>query len=429
MKLMKLLLIGFLSTVSFLSLLACSDDTVAPSSTSPLRIVADMDNQTPELYENTTITLKAVDTENKPLKATWNATDTDGVTLSFDPITGISSETVTVKITDKATAKGVITAKINIDGTIFDTNLTIIPSTIALKSLKMLPVDAVIKIVKGKGSVKLRSYATFENNRSVEVTKDTVWSMTDTADIKLNADTGIVTATAVTGTPSIATGTFTSGSVEKSSESAIISKLDEIAKITVTVKDDETVKLPQGGSKQLIAIATYSGGVTDDVTDEVIWKTTDASIIQIDRSINGKITGVKPSGTAIISAKSSTDKTDEIEITGSAPELTEVIITQADITDTTPVTPTITAKNSMGNILIGFEATDFTWTLKLAIGGGTINADKYAVIDEKTGVITAKENVLKTDVKITATLNDNKQPKNLPKVTVEPIQVKVTTAP
>ena len=427
MKLINILLIGFLSTVSFLSLFACSDDTIAPSSTTPLRIVADIDNQTPELYENTVITLKAVDSESKPIKAAWNATDTDGIDLSFDPTTVINSETITIKITDKATAKGVIIAKVNIDGTIFETDLKIIPSTIALKSVAVSPVDAVIKIVKGTGSLKLSTLATFENNRSVDVTKDTVWSMTNTADIKLNVDTGTVTATAVVSSPSIVTGTFTSGSVKKSDESAITSLEDIIGKITVSVKDDGTSKLPLGASKQLIATALYSSGVTGDVTDEVSWKTSDASIIQINQSVKGEIVGKKGLGSATITATFSNGKKDQVEITGSAPELTEIVITQADITDTKPNTPIIEATDS-NNMTPQpkLEATDFTWTLTLVNGN---DAKAVAIINEKTGIITAKENVSSTDIKITATLNNTKQPTNLSSIRVAPITVNIKTTP
>ena len=422
MKLINLLLLGFLSTVSFLSLLACSDDTVAPSS--PLRIVADIDNKTPEFYENTAIKIKAVDMKNNLIKATWNATDIDGVDLSFDPVTGINSETITIKITDKATAKGVINAKINIDGSLIETNITIIPSTIALKSIKVLPVDTVIKLVKDKGSVTLTALATFENNREVDITKDTVWSMQNTPDITLNVDTGTVTATAVVTSPSIVTGTFTSGTVEKKSESAITSELDTIAKITVTVDNNGTLKLPLGATKQLKAEATYTGGLTEDVTNEVSWTTSKAEVIMVDND-NGVITSKKVSGEAVITARSSNDKTDEITITGSAPELESVTIKPFDITTTDPKTVELELSNSdRVTAPTDIDATDFKWTVTL-VGGG--DAKDIAEINATTGVITAKAGVTNTEINISATLNDNIQPVNLPTIRVEPITVNVNT--
>ncbi len=419
MKLLKLLLIGFLSSVS---LLACGDDTIAPTSPK-LKIVAEIDNGTPEFYADTTVMLKTVDANGNIIKSTWSTEDTAGVELSDNLATGVTSETVKVKVTDIASAKGVITAKINIDGVISTANLIIIPSEIALKSITISPVDPVIKLVKNKGKVTLTALATFENNRFVDATNDIVWSMPTTSNITIDHVTGIVTATAVITSPAIATGTFTSKTVERSNTTSITAVQDTVAKITVTVDNNGTLKLPNGAEKQLKAMATYIGGSTDDITDEVTWSTSDASVVSIDRSTKGVINGVKASGTAKISAESSNGKIGEITITGSPSELKSITITQNPITTIDAQTPTIVANNSDTSQESSIDATDFKWTLTL-VGGG--DAKDIAEINTTTGVITAKSGVA-SNVVIEAVLNDNKQPINLPIVIVEPITVKITT--
>ncbi len=421
MKSIKLLLIGFLSTIS---LFACGDN-INSQSTSPLRIVADIDNGTPELYDNATIMIKTIDINGSPVKSTWRATGIKGVDLSFDPESHTNSENITVKITDKTTAKGVIIAQVNIDGVLITASFKIVPSTTVLKSINVSPVDPIIKLVKNKGSVTLSALATFKNDRVIDITKDIIWSMENTPYLRLNPRMGIVTATGVVNIPSIATGSFTSGSVIQTGTSSITTEPDIIAKIEVTVDNDETSKLPKGAVKQLKAMATYLGGSVEDITSQVLWTTSKAEIIMVD-SKTGIITGAKSSGSATLRAKSKNNKEGDIKITGSVPELISVTIKLDDIVTTHPIFATITAINSDGEPSSTIDASDFKWKLTL-VGSGNIN--DIAEINEKTGEIIAKDNIASTEVKITATLNNNAQPQNISSVTVEPIIINIKTTP
>lgn len=255
MKLIRLLLIGFLSTIS---LLACCHDAPHPTS-SQLKIVADMDNGTPELYKNTTIPLKAIHVDGTQTNATWSATDIDGVNLSYDHIAGVTTKTVSLKVTDPETAKGTIIATYTMpkgskaEGVTHTATYTIVPSTETVQSIEITPANKEIIIPHDNANATQAFVATaiFTDGNKFVITNDTDWSLPAiSGGLTVDRNTGIVTAT--TDTTAI----------------ILTAKLYSITEVTgttnVTAKKD-TTPIPTD-KVESFTIAGKSGGILPSTT-------------------------------------------------------------------------------------------------------------------------------------------------------------------
>ena len=266
MKLMKLLLIGLLSVVA---LAACSEDEAA-TTPAAFSIVQVSDKGTPVLYDNVTVTLKALKDGAYVDTAIFTEADIVGAT------TNVSTGSATVKVTDPATGAGTITATIII--TAGDTTVdpvveevkevvtyTIAPANVAVTAITLSPdEDATLTNAAPDKTYKVEGTV---GTAKVDVTADTVITPVTGLTIaggKITATANITAATPLVFT--FAALTAITKAVEATGFGTSTPTLVSIA-VTGIVAGE----IPTGTDVQLIATGTYTSGPTQVITDTVTW--------------------------------------------------------------------------------------------------------------------------------------------------------------
>ncbi len=220
MKMIKLLLIGLLSVVAFV---ACDETVDTPAAA--YSIVQVSDNGTPVLYDNLTVTLKALK-DGKYLETVTFALATEALAATtFTTKVG----SATIKVLDPAKATGTITASLKTgtgDNTTYDNiTYTIVPAKVIGTDLKIDNGTAVV-LDDTKKSATLIATAKF-GAKIVDVTADTTF-VVKAALTTLTAAANVITAS----------DTFT---VEVDAVKATFAALNADVSVTSTVTGGGTV--------------------------------------------------------------------------------------------------------------------------------------------------------------------------------------------
>ena len=160
------------------------------------------------------------------------------------------------------------------------------PVVPVLRSVEVTPEEASIEVGETQ---QFTATATYSGGSTVDVTADADWASSNTGVATID-DAGLATGVAA-GTTGI-TATF-EGTMSDPARLNVSVVLESIA---VT---PESAKIDVGDTQQFTVIATYTGGITEDVTAEADWASSNTGVATIDDA--GLATGVA-GGTAEITA-------------------------------------------------------------------------------------------------------------------------------
>ena len=291
---MKLLLIVFLSTVSFI---ACGGNDTPIE---PIIYPTSMTIDTPIIYKGvpTELTAKGV-YEN----TTLNKTLTTEPTWNIFPVA--PSEESDFILTDNILIAKKVGVEVRINAvysTISDNN-SVTVSTSTVTGISVTPIDPTI--IANKTNIQLKATATFsdgvdnKNDQVVDITAVTDWSLpvgTSTMIVNNGENKGLVSATSKT-VPTEITAVF-----GEQSNTSTVTALEQNSNI-VDVKIQQTdFSLKNGLTNPLTAMATYSPEGLIDVTNLAVWSSSDTAIATVESITNkGLVTAKADSGTADIS--------------------------------------------------------------------------------------------------------------------------------
>jgi Bacterial Ig-like domain (group 2)/Abnormal spindle-like microcephaly-assoc'd, ASPM-SPD-2-Hydin len=250
------------------------------------------------------------------LQYTATGTYSDATTANVTAtVTWSSATTATATITSAGLAKGVKAGTVAIravSGTVTGTtNVTI---TKTLTSIAVTPANPTIAT---KATQQFTATGTYSDASTANLTATVVWASATPAFATIST-AGLATGVA----PGTSAITATSGTVVGTTNATITKVLSSIA---VTPAN---VTVPNPGSQQYAATATYSDATTADVTSTVTWSATTTTFATINTT--GLATAVS-AGTTAINAKSGTI-TGTTNLTVSAATLSSIAVTPASIT-------------------------------------------------------------------------------------------------
>ncbi|TGL34859.1 hypothetical protein EHQ52_10240 [Leptospira koniambonensis] len=201
-------------------------------------------------------------TQNLTTSVTWASSDTSKATISNAAGTEGKATAVAVGTTN-------ITATL---GTITSPSTTLTVTAAVLQSITITPSNP--SVAKGR-SENLSATGTYSDNSTQDLTTLVTWSSSSNSTVGVsnaNGTKGKATGVAV-GTATI---TATSGSVSNSITFTVTSAV--LDSIEVSFTDSSIAK---GTSTLAEATGTYSDGSTQDITDQVVWDSSQTSIIQL----------------------------------------------------------------------------------------------------------------------------------------------------
>ena len=407
MNLIKLLLIGLLSVGV---LLACEGNgTTIPKKrvpVAPLSIVGFNNKLSPELFQNITIKIRAIDKIGNTVKSvTWEAKGFVNAEIGETTDDGIT----TLKVTSE-NAKGTITAEAKIGSETLKAEYIIVASEIPLKKLDISPTKPNIAILNGKGYMQFNAVALFGSTR-IDVTDDTVWTIDPTSNITINNDDnkGLVTVTENKDNIKVF-AEFTSGAVVQLDNTTISSRVATPNAIKITGVQSNS-SIINGTVIQLSAMASFE--VIDninlsevDITKDATWSSTVESVATVGNTTDDKglltIVGIEEKTTIKAEAFS---KDGTIIVTATAPK--------DRITAFTVETPIVTPSEGDTEFVININETTIAtlsptpaesklYTCKVISGTGVVLINNSTTCDKlKTG--TSVES-LATTIEVTNTI-------------------------
>jgi uncharacterized protein YjdB len=207
-------------------------------------------------------------------------TYTDGSTQDITTsVTWISSDWDVASITTDGQVSGwtggAVTISANSGSVTGNANLTVNSAVASGLSIK----PASLSIAPG-GSLQLQVIETFSDGSTQDVTTSTTWSYQVTGIVFVNQTTGVITGQKVGSTTVIAhnRGFTASASVT-------------VAAVTAVNIIPITLDMVPGTSSQFQAIATLTGGATEDITTLVAWSSTQPGLASV--SSGGLVTAVQ----------------------------------------------------------------------------------------------------------------------------------------
>lgn len=212
-------------------------------------------------------------------QASWNSSDTSVATISNIGSADVSASSVTAGTsTITAVLSGVTTA----------TTLTV--TNAVLNSLQITPGS--LSIANGTSS-SLAVTGQYSDGTSQDLTSQVTWASSDTA-IATVDNNGVVAAAGVGSTTVTATLGTTSASVNLTVTSARLSSINITA---------QNIVIASGVSVQATAVGTFTDGSTQDITGQVTWGSSRASVATVsdDAASKGLISALT-AGSASIGA-------------------------------------------------------------------------------------------------------------------------------
>lgn len=234
-------------------------------------------------------------------QVTAAATYSDGTIKDVSTlVTWVSDAPTIVTVSDAAGSKGTIKAvsigAAHISGSLDgqSAQFTVQVSAAEVATLSVSPVDPTLP--KGT-TVQLVATGTYTDGSQKDVTSQVVWNATAPSLVFVSSDVssaGLVTA--------MGEGT---GAVM-----AVLGKLTATVQITVIAPQLSSIaatttaaSIQVGDTLQLVATGTYSDGSTQDLSDSVIWDSSDASLLNISNEDGSRgQASAKGTGTVTVSA-------------------------------------------------------------------------------------------------------------------------------
>ena len=296
MKLMRLLLIGLLSTVSFV---ACNNNSPITPAIPPKSITIDM----PALYKGvpTELTVSAV-YEDPALNKTLTTEPTWTIVPTAPSVEADFALTGNILIAKTFNAQAKLTA---VYGDLID-NKSITVSSSTVTAIEITPNSATI--IARKTNIQLKATATYSdgvdtaNDKFINVTSVADWTVptgTTTMTVDNLENKGLVSATSQTAETNI------TASFNNISNTATVTALDKDSKYTSLLVEPADIILGNGLTKQLAATAYYEsvgspvGSI--DVTNLTTWVSADPKIATVENITNkGLVTAKSDSGTSVI---------------------------------------------------------------------------------------------------------------------------------
>jgi len=156
-------------------------------------------------------------------------------------------------------------------------SLTVNGSAATVASVAITPASATAAVGV---PLQLTAMATYSDGSTQDITSQTVWTSSNTG-VATVSTTGLITP--------IGAGTATITAANGGQTATVTFTTATISSITVTANGQTSVSTPAGIPVQLTATANYSDGTSADVTDRVIWLSSNNTI--------GTVTQVGPGGT------------------------------------------------------------------------------------------------------------------------------------
>ncbi|PKA17174.1 beta strand repeat-containing protein [Leptospira haakeii] len=201
-------------------------------------------------------------TQNLTTSVTWASSDTSKATIS----NAAGTE-------GKATAAAIGTTNITATlGTITSPSTTLTVTAAVLQSITITPASP--SVAKGR-SENLSATGTYSDNSTQDLTTSVTWSSSSNSTVGVsnaNGTKGKATGVSV-GTATI---TATLGSVSNSITFTVTSAVLDSIEVHISASS-----IAKGTSTLAEATGTYSDGTTADITDQVVWGSSQTSIIQL----------------------------------------------------------------------------------------------------------------------------------------------------
>ena len=263
------------------------------------------------------------------MQATAVGTFSDG---SIQDITGqvtwISSQTSVATVSNSTASEGLITAlaagTTTISATLsgITTSLSIRVTNAALASINITSASGTVPIGT---MMQASAVGTFSDGSTQDITGQVTWT---------SSQTSVATVSNASGTQGLITG-------QSPGAANIVATLASItASIPITVTNatlasinvsPPSLSIADGVSTALTATGNYSDGSTLNITNQVSWLTSDASVIQVSNATGskGRVTAVAP-GSAVVNATLS-------GVTGtSRVTVTSATLSSIEVTPTSP---------------------------------------------------------------------------------------------
>lgn len=388
MKLIRLLLIGLLSTVSFL---ACDDEKPTPPEIPPKSITVDV----PVIYSGapTELTAKGV-YENTAL----NKTLTTEPTWTIVPIA--PSETSDFTLVENILTANTINTTVKITATYLtiSDNKSVTVSSSTVSSINITPSNATI--VARLTDIQLKATATYTDG--VNLADDKIVDITGVANWTINTGSstmtvnnvdnkGLVSATSKT-VPTNITASF-----HEKSATASVTALATESKITGVKITPTDFTLDNKSTQQLTATASYNPEGSIDVTNLATWTSADPTIATVENITNkGLVTAKADSGSSVITVIYGITN-DKITVTAKpAPIFNSFAITGTDgntvkIGETNQLQTTETIDGIEATIK-HIDSSDYVCTVEPTVTAVTISGNC---------IITGVEEILSVDILIT----------------------------
>lgn len=214
------------------------------------------------------------DTLPLPGPVDWSSTDTH--VIDFGP-----NGHATARVAGKAT----VTARYRDSDVSASIEVTVVPALTALISIKIYPEEPLIVEGKELKFTAIGLYLDYSsgspNDYSRDLTSEVDWS--SSADKVVSIDNGVASAAVGLGTvspmPEIVTITARTPDIAASIEVKVAPALKEI-----TI-NNQTDPIYEGDELELTVTGKYSNGATKDLTDTVVWSSTDDTVVWFDNGL------------------------------------------------------------------------------------------------------------------------------------------------
>lgn len=238
---------------------------------------------------------------------TWSSSNTAVATI----ISGTGLATVVA-----SSGSTTITATL---GSISETT-TLTASEAVLKSIAVTPSNSSL----AKGSTQqFAATGTYTDNSTQDVTTQVTWTSSNTSKATIESATGLATAVADSGSTTV-TATLGSGVSGTTTLTTIAATLQSIA---VT---PGTPSIANGSKQAFVATGTYSDNSTQNITNSVIWHSSDVGVATISDSANPEVATTLAVGTTNITATLSGITSPQATLTATAAVLKSIAITPAN---------------------------------------------------------------------------------------------------
>ncbi|MCD6048459.1 MAG: Ig domain protein group 2 domain protein [Gammaproteobacteria bacterium] len=334
---------------------------------------------TPAVLQSISITPSA---QNMPAGYTqqYAATGTYSDKTSKDITSSViwsSSDTTVASIDNNGLAKSFKEGEISIKAALGSVNasadLKITPA--ALLSINVTPANASIN---SEQQLQYKAMGTYSDGHTGDVTSQATWSSSDSSIANIDAKSGLATGQDKGGQCAISASITVAGQAISGSTNLTVATI--LKSISVTPAN---ASINSEQQLQYQAIGTYSDGHTIDLTSQVTWSSSDASVASIDAK-SGLVTGQDKGGQCVISASITVAGQ---TISGGTNLTVATILKSINVT---PANATINSESTLSYKAIGTYSDGHTNDLTSQVTWSSSDAS-VASIDAHSGIATGQD--------------------------------------